>query len=74
MVRKMEKEKCFEESYDALMKAVSKMKDDSVSLEEFIKLFGEAGIHHEECREIIENAKQKLKELDKNTGKVTEME
>ncbi len=74
MVRKMGKEKCFEKSYDALTKAVSAMKDDSVSLENFIKLFGEAGIRHEECREIIEDAKQKLKELDKETGDVSEME
>lgn len=74
MVRKMGKEKCFRESYDALKKAVSAMKDDSVSLEDFIRLFGEAGVRHEECREIIESAKQKLKELDKDTGETTDLE
>ncbi|MBQ4340853.1 MAG: exodeoxyribonuclease VII small subunit, partial [Firmicutes bacterium] len=50
------------------------LKKESVSLEESIKLFEDASKYYEECKAILDNAKQRLMSLDKDSDEITELE
>lgn len=62
----------FETSYKKLEEAAAVLRDDSVSLEDSIKSFETAAKYYKECKSILEDAKQRLYVLDKETGSETE--
>ncbi|MDO4482122.1 MAG: exodeoxyribonuclease VII small subunit [Bacillota bacterium] len=70
----MAKKKNFEESYSKLEAAAAALKNESVSLEDSIKLYEEASKHYGECRAILDEAKQRLAVLDKDTDEIKELE
>ncbi|MBQ1302328.1 MAG: exodeoxyribonuclease VII small subunit [Firmicutes bacterium] len=68
----MAKKKSFEESFEKLETAAAALRDESGSLEDSIRHFEDASKYYKECREILENARQRMLVLDKETGEVTE--
>ena len=68
----MAKKKSFEESFEKLETAAAALRDESGSLEDSIRHFADASKDDTECREILENARQRMLVLDRETGEVTE--
>ena len=61
----------FETSYKRLEEAAAALRNDSVSLEDSLKNFETASKHYNECKKIIEEARQRLIVLEKETGTET---
>ena len=70
----MKTERTFEESLKLLEEIVEKLEDQSTSLEEAMKLFGEGVSLSGECAKKLENAKQSVYALIEKDGKIEKVE
>ena len=50
----------FEEALSALEKAASALRGDNISLEEAMKIFEDGTVLYDKCRQILDEAKQKI--------------
>ena len=55
----------FEEALSALEKAASALRGDNISLEEAMKIFEDGTVLYEKCRQILDEAKQKNRDIFK---------
>ena len=55
-----EKKMTFEEALSALEKAASALRGDNISLEEAMKIFEDGTVLYNKCRQILDEAKQKI--------------
>ena len=66
------KELSFEEALAGLGKAVQALIREDTPLDEAIEHYEEGIRYYQHCNEILQNAKQKIQQFDKETGDVTE--
>ena len=62
----------FEEAMSGLGKAVQALNREDTPLDEAMKQYEEGIRYYHRCSEILQEAKQKIQQFDKETGDVTE--
>lgn len=64
----------FEEAMDRLEESVKQMRDDSVSLEEAVRLYEDCVRYHKICKDLLKEAKRKVELYRMDTGEVVDFE
>ena len=65
------KDLSFEEALAGLEQTVQAMNSEDTPLDEAIAKYEEGIQYYQRCREILQDAKQKIQQFDKETGEVT---